>query len=113
MSDEQHTSFQTRDSLESKDEFESPLMSRMKEERNPWDNIRSSTQQQQQQQEQPTGKNGLTYEDLRKRTRIGFNKRTDENQDLQTAETDVNFLNFYPKNSTVYSIRIRGRVVKA
>lgn len=67
-------------------------MSRMKEERNPWDNIRSSSQQQQQkqqQQEQP-GKNGLTYEDLRKRSRIGFNKRVDENQDLQIAETEVN-----------------------
>ena len=115
MTDEQHTSFQTRNSLESKDEFELPPMNRMKEERNPWDNIRSSTQQQQQQQqhqEQPTGKNGLTYEDLRKRTRIGFNKRTDENRDLQTAETEVNFLNFHPKNSTVFSIRIRGLVIR-
>ena len=91
MSDEQHSAFQ-KNSLDSKDEFESPLLNRMKDQHNSWDNIprQSSQQQQQQKQQQQSERNGLTYEDIRKRNRIGFNKRTDDQQD-RLNETEVMF----------------------
>ena len=70
------------------DAFESPLMNRMKgEQSNSWDTIRrQQSQQQQQQQQQSSGKSGLTYEELRKRNRIGFNKRADDQQQNETGE---------------------------